>query len=280
MISSIYLASHASFISLPLTIVRRFPLQLSTFHYISAPAIMSVPLTTYLVSLSTSRPYSAATSHPFLTAAGTGTLSAPLLSLYLSQDRIYAAHAYPRFLGHLLTRVPFSSLHAPDSREECFNSEVVSVLSNALLNVRREVGLFGEVERKYALPSFAGWKERKATRDYMAEMARIGALGSFEDGLVFLWAMERVYLDAWKHVKLLLSCSQVQGEPGSVLLAVQELVQNWTSPEFEKFVDTLADLVNRLDIPQNSVVFAQAEEIWARVVELEEAFWPTDREEP
>ena len=74
--------------------------------------------------------------------------------------RIYAAHAYPRFLGHLLSRVPFSSLHAPDSREERFNSEVVGVLSDALLNVRREVGLFEEVERKYALPSFAGWKER------------------------------------------------------------------------------------------------------------------------
>lgn len=60
------------------------------------------------------------------------------------------------------------------------------------MNVRREVGMFSEVEQKYQLPSFAGWRERKATRDYTAEMARVGALGSFEDGLVFLWAMERV----------------------------------------------------------------------------------------
>ena len=153
---------------------------------------MSVPLTAHLLSLSTSPPYSAAILHPFLTAAGTGALSMPLLSLYLSQDRIYAAHAYPRFLGHLLARVPFSSLHAPDSHEERFNNEVVRVLSDALLNVQREVELFGEVERKYGLPSLAGWKERKATRDYTAEMARVGAMGSFEDGLVFLWAMERV----------------------------------------------------------------------------------------
>ncbi|PIL23360.1 hypothetical protein GSI_14671 [Ganoderma sinense ZZ0214-1] len=240
---------------------------------------MSVPLTTHLVSLSTPRPYSAATEHAFLAAAGTGTLSAPLLSLYLSQDRIYAAHAYPRFLGQLLARVPFSSLHAPDSREERFNSEVVGVLSDALLNVRREVGLFEEVERKYALPSFTGWKERKATQDYTAEMARVGALGSFEDGLVFLWAMERVYLDAWKYVKQLLSHKLGQGEPSPVLLAVQELVQNWTSPEFEKFVDGLADLVNRLDISQMSTASNRTEEIWARVVELEEAFWPVGGEE-
>ena len=33
---------------------------------------MSVPLTAHLLSLSTSPPYSAAISHPFLTAAGTG----------------------------------------------------------------------------------------------------------------------------------------------------------------------------------------------------------------
>ncbi|KAI1794433.1 heme oxygenase-like protein [Ganoderma leucocontextum] len=240
---------------------------------------MSVALTTHLVSLSTPRPYSAATEHAFLTAAGTGVLSSALLSLYLSQDRIYAAHAYPRFLGHLLTHVPYSSLHAPDSREERFNSEVVGVLSDALVNVRREVGLFGEVERKYALPSFAEWKERKGTRDYTAEMARIGALGSFEDGLVFLWAMERVYLDAWKYVKSLVVQGEVQGEQSTVFSTVEELVKNWTSPEFEKFVDTLADLVNRLDIPWGSAAFIQAEEMWARVVELEAAFWPVGGEE-
>ncbi|EJF59569.1 heme oxygenase-like protein [Dichomitus squalens LYAD-421 SS1] len=238
---------------------------------------MSVPLTTHLASLSTPRPYSAATEHAFLTAAGTGVLPAPLLSLYLSQDRIYAAHAYPRFLGHLLTHVPFSSLHAPDSPEERFHSEVVGVLADALQNVQREVGLFADIEKKYTLPSFAGWRERKATRDYTAELARVGAFGSFEDGLVFLWAMERVYLDAWTYAKSLLG--NVQGEPSPAFSAVKELVENWTSPEFVKFVDHLADLVNRLHIVPRSAAFIHAEEIWARVVELEEAFWPIDREE-
>lgn len=45
-------------------------------------------------------------------------------------------------------------------------------------------------------------------------------------------------MDAWKYVKSLVA--NVQGEPGPVLSAVKELVKNWTSPEFEKFVDTLA----------------------------------------
>lgn len=56
-----------------------------------------------------------------------------------------------------------------------------------------------------------------------------------------------MYLDAWKYVKLLLAQTRVQEEPSPVVLAlgIQELVQNWTSPEFEEFVDTLADLVDR-----------------------------------
>ena len=55
-----------------------------------------------------------------------------------------------------------------------------------------EVGLFAEVERAHGLPPFAQWRERKATRDYTAEMARVGVFGTLGDGLVFLWAMERV----------------------------------------------------------------------------------------
>ncbi|KAI0370503.1 heme oxygenase-like protein [Pilatotrama ljubarskyi] len=237
---------------------------------------MAVPLTKHLESLSTPRPYSAATEHAFLTAAGTGTLPLQLLSLYLSQDRIYAAHAYPRFLGQLLARVPFSSLDAPNSPEERFHSEIAGVLSDALQNVRREVEMFAEVERAYGL-DFAQWRERKATRDYSAEMARVGALGSFEEGLIFLWAMERVYLDAWGHVKMLLQ--SVTPGAGHAVMAVQQLVENWTNPEFHKFVDTLGDIVDRLPIIPGSPAFLHAEGIWARVVELEEAFWPEAEEE-
>ena len=53
----------------------------------------------------------------------------------------------------------------------------------------------------------------------------------------------QVYLDAWKYVKSLLG--NVQGEPSAALPAMKELVENWTSPEFEVFVDKLADIVNR-----------------------------------
>ncbi|RDX45188.1 heme oxygenase-like protein [Lentinus brumalis] len=238
---------------------------------------MSVPLTTHLLSLSTPRPYAAATEHAFLTAAGTGTLPLPLLSLYLSQDHIYAAHGYPLFIGQLITRIPFSSTHALHSPEEKFHRDVLKLLAFALQNVLREVGMFAEVEREYGL-NFAQWRERKATRDYTAEMARVGAFGTLEDGLVFLWAMERVYLDAWKHAKsLLVNVPDHEGDPA--LPVIRQLVANWTCPEFERFVDDIADLVNHLQISPGTPAWARAEEIWARVIELEESFWPLGGEE-
>jgi formylaminopyrimidine deformylase / aminopyrimidine aminohydrolase len=151
----------------------------------------STSLTSHLISLSTPIPYSAATEHEFLTTTGSGLLSDEHLSLYLSQDRLYAAHAYPKFIGLMLASIPFLSIHDLHSRAEKFNRRILELLTYSLQNVVRETGFFVETAQKYGL-KLEGWKERKATRDYTAEMVRIGASRSLEDGLIFLWAMERV----------------------------------------------------------------------------------------
>ena len=148
-------------------------------------------LTSHLLSLSTPTPYTAATEHEFLATAGKGLLSADRLSLYLFQDRLYAAHGYPRFIGHILSAIPFSNTHHLQSPQEKFNRNILEVLTYSLQNVVRETGFFVETAEKYGL-KFDGWKERKATRDYMAEMIRVAVSGGLEGGLIFLWAMERV----------------------------------------------------------------------------------------
>ena len=61
--------------------------------------------------------------------------------------------------------------------------------------------------------------------------------------------------------------------------AVTSFAENWTSPEFEQFVDDLANLVDSLEIVPGSEGWKRAEGIWARVVELEEMFWPEEGEE-
>jgi formylaminopyrimidine deformylase / aminopyrimidine aminohydrolase len=140
--------------------------------------------------------YSSATQHPFLVAAGDGHLSPELLSLWLSQDRIYAAHAYPRFIGRLIAAIPFG-IQSTDGSAAALNDRILKILVSALNNIVREVGFFDTIAGEQGW-NLDRWKERKGTRDYTAEMSRVSSGGgeaSLVEGLVFLWAMERVRKD-------------------------------------------------------------------------------------
>lgn len=150
-------------------------------------------LTEHLLSLQTKTPYSAATRHPFLESAGNGTLEHDTLALWLAQDRIYAAHAYPRFIGSLIANISYDSRDTIECASEALNQRVLKVLVFCLENIVREVDFFKETSKKWDL-DLDIWKERKGTRDYTAEMSRVSGCGRLEDGLVFLWAMEKVRL--------------------------------------------------------------------------------------
>lgn len=151
------------------------------------------PLTEQLIFSKTTYPYSSATQHEFLTDAAKGSLTSDLLSLWLYQDRIYAAHAYPRFIGALISKIPFSSQHAVESPEELRNQRLLKTLTYALSNVVREASFFKDVSQKWNL-DITRWNLRHATTEYINEMMRIANQCTLEEGLVFLWAMERVNL--------------------------------------------------------------------------------------
>ncbi len=146
-------------------------------------------LTDHLLSLRTPVPYADALRHPFLISAASGSLSHERLGFWLSQDRLYAAHAYPRFIGSLISAIPYDASHKIGSPEERLNQRILDALVFSLTNVVREVNFFEETAKEWGL-RIEDWKERKGTRDYTAEMARVSR--SLEDGLVFLWAMEKV----------------------------------------------------------------------------------------
>jgi len=151
-------------------------------------------LSKHLLSLHTDTPYSSAIAHPFLESAAKGTLDPALLALWLSQDRVYAMHAYPRFIGALIAKINFNSAHSVSSREDLTNLRILNMLAFALDSVINEAKFFKDTAKKNNLP-LDGWKERKATRDYTAEMCRVVNTMSIEDGLVFLWAMEKVIIE-------------------------------------------------------------------------------------
>ena len=156
---------------------------------------MTPSLTSYLLDQRTPVPYEDAISHSFLRDAANLTLSHDRLAFWLAQDMIYAGQAYPRFIALLITKVP---LDAVDETIRDRNKRTLQVLVGCLDNIVREVNFFEDTAKKYELDIGAEpgegqvWFERKGTRDYTAEMARVASLGSLEDGLVFLWAMEKV----------------------------------------------------------------------------------------
>lgn len=149
----------------------------------------SQSLTEHLLSLETPVNYTSATQHSFLVAAGNGSLSHDLLSLWLYQDRIYAAQEYPKFIGSVISNIPFDPAHNLSSPEENLNKRILKILLFSLQNIVRECEFFHETAQKWGL-KLDGWPERKGTRDYTAEIER--ASRNWTDGLVFLWAMEKV----------------------------------------------------------------------------------------
>ena len=143
-------------------------------------------ITSYLLSVPTRPTYLSATkNHPFLASAADGTLSNEGLAFWLHQDYIYAAYAYPRFIGSIISSIPFDRSH-PDQSQR-----ILKILVGTLQNIILEVDFFKETASKWGL-EFENWRERKETRDYTAEMARVAASGQIEEGLLFLWAMEKV----------------------------------------------------------------------------------------
>ncbi|KAH8116595.1 heme oxygenase-like protein, partial [Phellopilus nigrolimitatus] len=238
-------------------------------------------LTEHLISKETTKPYSAAVQHPFLLAARSRKLDSSLLALWLSQDRIYAAHAYPRFIGGLIAKIPFAAHHGIRSTQEARNQRVLALLTFSLQNVVREAGFFLNAAEKFGL-DLESWKERSATRAYTAELARVANWGSLEEGLIFLWAMEKAssaYTCSWTLTPSSGPHNKSSSQDGNAELAINEFVGNWTNNEFIKFVDDCRVVVDSLGIERGSELWTRAEVIWDRVVELEIDFWPEIGEE-
>lgn len=105
------------------------------------------PLTAWLLS-ATPQALNRATTHPFLSAAGKGTLPKSTLSQWLSQDRLYA-QSYIRFIGLLLSKIRLSA----DIAERGVPSEqaAVDALIDALVNIRRELRFFESAALEYGI---------------------------------------------------------------------------------------------------------------------------------
>ncbi|GLI72987.1 hypothetical protein PoHVEF18_001173 [Penicillium ochrochloron] len=108
-------------------------------------------LTSWLLS-ATPQALKRATTHPFLAAAGSGTLSTEALSQWLSQDRLYA-QSYIRFIGMLLTKIRLPA-HTPTTEtpvNPTIEQTIIDVLIDALVNIRAELQFFESTAVQYGL---------------------------------------------------------------------------------------------------------------------------------
>ncbi len=238
-------------------------------------------LTHHLLALSQPS-FDAATQHPFLHAAGTGTLPKHALSAWLSQDRLYA-QSYIRFIGLLLskTRLPSSQ-----TTQSSLQWRITDMLIEALTNIRREIQLFEKTAADYELDLQTPWEGQESfemthvTRGYVDLFMNAAGPGtSLLEGLVVLWATEKCYFEAWTYAgRLRLEGNLKQGDGADGGVLGKELIPNWTSAEFAAFVGTIGGLVDELGkvegVMENDEERRRCEEVWRQVLWLEERFWP------
>ncbi|BGP55546.1 hypothetical protein JCM8202_001650 [Rhodotorula sphaerocarpa] len=236
-----------------------------------------------------------ATEHPFLAAAGRRELTREKLSEWLTQDRFYALHGYPKFVASLIAALPLASpTHQHQARD------TLALLAYALTNIARETEFFDslpprflvdmeadpspderDVRFKTNLGSLQGKMMRPTTRAFVdllistgAEAGRIG--GGMEEGLVLLWAMEKLYNTAWRYAASLSPVPSSSRNPSDprTSAALDELVANWTNDEFGEFVAECEREVDKLDLQEGTEQWERAEEIFKYVLYLEQRFWP------
>ncbi len=247
-----------------------------------------------------------ATTHPFLRRAGSGQIPKPLLSQWLSQDRLYA-QSYVRFIGLLLAKVHLPTTPSPpspanakanDENGKAIQEKVLDILISALTNIRTELGFFEDVAREYGLDlntplaGLEGYEGRFSagpiTRGYIDMFVSAGSAGtSLLEGLVVLWATEVCYLRAWRGAAVYLD--QGSGAPGEAVAGGDDMdggalrkkfIPNWASDEFGEFVQKIGDVVDELGMLElqggkdAEDALARCERWWRQVVWLEERFWP------
>ncbi|KAK8138721.1 hypothetical protein PG984_002101 [Apiospora sp. TS-2023a] len=228
----------------------------------------------------TAEMYQKATQCRFLELAGQGRLPKESLSQWLSQDRLYA-QAYCRFIGGLISRVQLPVSSATEaSRTTPFR--ILLMLQTAMIGVTTELQFFEKTAGEYQLDLAAmewGGQEFEANEVTKAcidlfdsfTTAKAGKGRSLLQGLVMLWALEKVYLDAWTFAKQ-------QTPAGDALdggALRNKFIPNWAGDQFRAFVDQIQECLDAFaSEAADSEVDQVAMDAWKEMLILEEGFWP------
>lgn len=197
----------------------------------------AVPVTDLLLRHPTS--WDHATHHPFLAAVRDGTIPEAAFEAWLVQDYRFVSDLLV-FQGRLLARAP---------------RPAQAVLAGGALALVDELAWFEEQAAARHLD--LGTPPMQATAAYAVLLGRLDD-ADVAVALTALWALERVYLDAWSFAA-----------PGAP--AYREFVAHWTMPQFAAYVDALERAAD--DAVGTALRGYDLDAVFAEVVDAESRFW-------
>jgi thiaminase len=216
--------------------------------------------------------------HPFLARAANGTLPKSLVEQWLANDLQYLK-IYKGLSAHTLALLrdqqPKATLSNPEQR-------LIKWLEAAIPNGTREEVLFQDVATKYNFNiTITDSAENEGLKRYEALYSALtcsknNAFVPWLEGATVLWAMEKIYYEAWSWA----ARQDTQSSPRSYENDMdggamrKDFIPNWASSEFGAFVEELERAVDDGMGEVVREVRGRAEEVWKIVLDAEEAFWP------
>jgi thiaminase/transcriptional activator TenA len=180
----------------------------------------------------------AATRHPFLAAVGAATIEVAAFDRWLVQDY--------RFVSGLLTFQARLLGRAPRPAQAALLSGTAALAD--------ELGWFEVQAARRGLDLTA--PALAPTLDYLALLEQFD-LAPYPVAVVALWALERVYFEAW-------DSASPSAEP------YRDVVEHWTVPAFAAYLAALECLADEALADGGN---GQAESAFQQVLLQESAFW-------
>lgn len=228
------------------------------------------------------------TRHPFLARAANGTLPRPLVAQWLANDLQYLK-VYKGISEQTLAIVRRTQPESAFSDPEDVRVRLVAWLEAAIQNGNREEKFFQEVAQIYSIDlniteatKNEGLRLYESMFNTFTTSDRIAFLPWLE-GAVILWAMEKVYYEAWSWARR----QDAQSSPrtydndqdGGAMR--RELIPNWSNRDFLMFVEQLERILNEgvssavnSDDQMWAQVKTRTDAVWKAVLDAEEVFWP------
>ncbi|ORX55162.1 heme oxygenase-like protein [Hesseltinella vesiculosa] len=247
---------------------------------------MTPALTDHLLALEKDA-YKKATRHEFLEKVGKHTIAPQHLRAWIEQDRGYTS-GYTRMMGLMMSRLAlFNDVRDYGDNDPNYSEQhaqrTMKLLSFAVSNVFRECQMFTDLLSRPAYRALPAAPLQPWTLRYVDFHQKVARTAGYDLGeaLVLLWAMERVFLDAWRHAKAVQaehwspearSTHDGNEEQASHHDTIGELIDNWTIDEFDEFVAECAALVNHLDTSDPRRL-QSLEAVYRETLALEVKFW-------